>query len=1340
MAGIGASAGDLEACELLLAHLPANPGMAFVLVQHLDPKYHSSPSEILAGTGPIPVRQAADGMPIEPDYLYVTPPDAELEIANQALRLTPRERSTTDPHMPIDRFLMSLARECGSRAIGVILSGTGADGATGLEAVKASGGVTLAQDPVTAKFGSMPQAAIRRGCVDLVLPPEAIAGELAKLGHHPYLAEDQGSLSLGRSEQSQFADILAFLLDATGIDFALYRESCVRRRILRRLALRNLDNLAEYRSRLEDDPRELSALHMDLLSVITGSFRDPESFESLKRLVFPRIVEGRLPDSPIRAWVPGCGAGEEAFSIAISLSEYLDETGLSLPVRIFSSDTSGRVIERARRGRYPDSIAADVSTERLNRYFTRIDGGYQIDKAVRDMCVFSRHNVFTDPPFSKLDLVNCRNVPVYAACEQDLLPMFHYVLKPDGFLMAGGSETAAFRELFSLVDREHRIYARRETARKPFSFRTESGAAFHGNPAANNETGPPRTLGHGVSLRQEVDRLLLSRFSPAGVVVDDDLEVLEIRGKADTFLSLPADEVSFNLLKLIPETSLFLEVESLIHQVRSTGKSARRERIPFDGGACSSEVAVEVIPLCARPRNTLLILFEAAEAAAASSPSAEPIDFKDREIARLKHELAQARERFSAAIDEQQLSREESQNRVAEAISANEELQSLNEELETAKEALQSTNEQLMALNQELQSNNAALTEARDFAMSVIETVASPLLILDPDLRITAANPSFYDAFRTSRGEVEGQLLRSVSGGCWDIPGLRVMLERVLPDRKSVRDFEIERHFPAIGHRVLVVSARQLDGLQLILLGIEDVTERQERAEAILHESEQRFGSMADAAPAMIWVSGPDMACTFFNKGWLAFTGRTMQQEVGDGWTASVHPLDLDRCLAIYSSSFQARRNFQMEYRLRRADGEYRWLLDYGVPRFEAGGTFAGSVGSCTDITDLKNTQQEDLAKQKLESVGTLANGIAHDFNNLLGGVLAHTELALMELADGASPEPELDRIRAVAIRGSEIVRQLMIFAGQETEAPDLVDVSRIVEDMIELLRVAVSKHAAIETSLGRDLPALRANPAQLRQVVMNLITNASEAIGDRDGVIRIATEHVTVTRELPDTASERLPEGDYLQLVVSDTGRGMTAETKARVFDPFFTTRQAGHGLGLSVVQGVVRSLDGIIQIASAPDQGTTFRIFLPCAGHPAPATGSASVRPEKKDARVTRKATILIVEDESSMRLPLSITLRKAGLTVLEASDGCEALDFIRTHEGSIDVLLLDISLPGIPSRQVFEETRRHRPDAAVIVTSAYGKEKAAASLAAAVDHFIRKPYRLGDLLNLIREVLSS
>jgi CheY-like chemotaxis protein len=415
-----------------------------------------------------------------------------------------------------------------------------------------------------------------------------------------------------------------------------------------------------------------------------------------------------------------------------------------------------------------------------------------------------------------------------------------------------------------------------------------------------------------------------------------------------------------------------------------------------------------------------------------------------------------------------------------------------------------------------------------------------------------------------------------------------------------------------------------------------------------------------------------------------------------------------------------------MEYRLRRADGEYRWMLDTGVPRFEPGGTFAGYIGSCIDITDLKRAQEESLAMQKLDSVATLAGGIAHDFNNLLGGVLAHAELGLVELASGSPPKQELESIRAVAIRGSEIVRQLMTYAGQESEVFELVDVSRIVEEMIELLKVAVSKHATVETDLSKGLPAVRANPSQLRQVVMNLITNASDAMGDRDGVIHVTTG-----------LSERLPEGHYVQLQVSDTGCGMTPETQARIFDPFFTTRQAGHGLGLSVVQGVVRSLHGSIHLVSALGRGTTFQILLPCVADAPPATLPSPRTQETKP--VPREATVLVVEDEDSLRHPVSTTLRKAGFTILEAGDGHAALDYIRAHKGRIDVLLLDISLPGVPSRQVFEEAGLLVPGAAVIVTSAYSRESAAAALSAPIPHFIRKPYRISDLMNLIREALG-
>jgi len=700
-------------------------------------------------------------------------------------------------------------------------------------------------------------------------------------------------------------------------------------------------------------------------------------------------------------------------------------------------------------------------------------------------------------------------------------------------------------------------------------------------------------------------------------------------------------------------------------------------------------------------------------------------DHRDREIARLKQELVDARQRLLSAV---------------EALSANEGLRSLNEELTTAKEELQSTNEELTTVNQELMSTNAALAEAHDLASLIVETAAAPLLVLDSELRVITANPSFNRAFRIPPREAEGQLLYSVSNGGWDIPRLREMLERILPDHKVVQDFVIEQDFPGIGRKVLALTARQLGGLQQILLGIEDITERRERAGDALRESEERCRSLADSAPVLIWVSSPDKACTFFNKPWLAFTGRTMQQELGNGWTEGVHPEDLDRCLEIYTSSFDVRRSFQMEYRLRRSDGEYRWVLDNGVPRFEHGGLFVGYVGSCTDITDVKTTQEEDLAKLKLETVGALAGGIAHDFNNLLGGILAHSEVALTELASGSSPAEELQRIRAAAIRGAEIVRQLMIYAGQESEIVELVDVAGIVEDMLELLRVSVSKRVKVETCFGKNLPLVRASPTQIRQVAMNLITNASEAIGNRDGVIRLTTGRVTVRRDSPRAASERLAEGEYLQLEVIDTGRGMTPEVQARVFDPFFTTKLTGsHGQGLVVVKRIVQSLQGTIRLSSAPGKGATFRILLPAENDAVQATRS-TISPAGEETFASREATILVVDDEDLLRQAVSKMLRKKGLSVIEASDGSGALDVIRAQNVHIDVLLLDVTLPGASSCEVYKEAKRLRPGMPVIVTSAKTEEMAAASLATSIERFLRKPVRLSDLLGAIRDVLSS
>ena len=514
---------------------------------------------------------------------------------------------------------------------------------------------------------------------------------------------------------------------------------------------------------------------------------------------------------------------------------------------------------------------------------------------------------------------------------------------------------------------------------------------------------------------------------------------------------------------------------------------------------------------------------------------------------------------------------------------------------------------------------------------------------------------------------------------------------------------------------------------------------QRKRAEGALRESEERFRNLANTAPVMIVASGPDGAATFFNKIWLDFTGRAIEHELGFGWLDDVHPEDRDRALAEFSSALEKRGNCNLEYRLRRADGEYRNVLCTGVPRFEPDLTFEGFIASCIDLTDIKRAQDEARARHNLESLGVLAGGIAHDFNNLLGGALAYSELAEAKVAEGGSPREELEQIRAVAIRGSEIVRQLMIYAGKESGTLEPVDVSSVVEDMLQLLRVSISKHAALKTTLGKGLPAVRGNAAQIRQIVMNLITNASEAIGERDGVILVLTERATGSN-VP--GAEDLPEGDYLRLQVSDTGSGMTPESQSRLFDPFFTTKFAGRGMGLAVVQGIVRGHGGAVHVVSSLGKGTSVEILLPCTGEVVRSDdGAVEAGTTSRETSPPTGYTILVVEDERPLLIAVSAMLQRSGFSVIQASDGSSALELLRADNGRIDALLLDVTLPGVSSREVLEEAQRLRPDLEVILTSAYSQESIADTFRGLkLPHFIRKPFHLDDLVSLLRDRLSA
>ncbi len=505
-----------------------------------------------------------------------------------------------------------------------------------------------------------------------------------------------------------------------------------------------------------------------------------------------------------------------------------------------------------------------------------------------------------------------------------------------------------------------------------------------------------------------------------------------------------------------------------------------------------------------------------------------------------------------------------------------------------------------------------------------------------------------------------------------------------------------------------------------------------------LRESEQRFRIMADTAPVIIWVSGTDKLFTFFNKTWLKFTGRSMEEEHGYGWNKGVHSDDLERCLGIYTSAFDDRRDFQMEYRLRRADGEYRWVLNKGIPRFAPSGVFAGYIGSATDITDLKRIHQEALSKQKLEALVSLTRGIAHDFSNMVCAILALAELAESHLAERRLPTEEVHQIEEVAIRASEIVRELMIYSGQEEAEFQPVDLSGLVAEMSGLLKASISRRSSLHLDLCSDLPSVLGNSTQIRQLVMNLVINASQAIGDRDGVIHVKTSPVKGT-SFSATDPCRDSKEVYIRLEVSDTGCGMTEEEKAKIFDPFFTTKPTGHGLGLAVVQGITKSHNGAINVLSIPGKGTSFEVLFRRDGA-CPEIAPPVTFDDTPKAATTVLRTVLFVEDEDQLRIATAKALQKKGFSVISAADGPTAVELFRAQADGIDVVVLDLRLPGLPGQEVFRHIRAIKPEMTVMFTSAHDARIAADLSDRCTLKFLQKPYRFSDLFAELHEVLSK
>jgi two-component system CheB/CheR fusion protein len=607
--GIGASAGGLEAFTQLLAGIPSDLGMAIVLVQHLAPQHESALPALLAGVSSLPVIPVSEGVRIRANHVYVIPPNVQMEIADGELHLTPRPSDRTQ-YTPVDVFLRSLADSLQDRAIAVILSGTASDGASGVRDVKAAGGITFAQRPETAKYDGMPRAAIATGMVDMVLTPHEIADQLVEISQIPYdAAGARTAFDRSAVSEEELNRIFALLRAATGVDFKQYKTPTILRRLQRRMAMQRVTTVGQYLKFLESTPGEVLRLYQDVLIHVTRFFREPESFEALATHVFPRILAARRGDAPIRIWVCGCATGEEAYSVAIALLEFLGDASRAVPIQVFATDVSDSAIELARNGTYPESIANDLTPERLRRFFTKVDGNYRVTKMVRDLCVFARQDLTRDPPFSKLDLILCRNVLIYmnAPLQRKLISVFHYGLKPTGFLVLGHAETIGSHiDLFAIQDKKHRIYAKKLTeASHPMSFPVDYAAVPH--VPVRRGRAPSRDLGRNI--QNEMNGLILDRYAPAGVVVDSELQIVQFRGETGCYLAPAPGDPSLSLFKMAREGLLY-GLRTALHAARKRNAVVRHEKLRVRSNGGWHGVNLEVIPMSSGDRTHYLVLFE----------------------------------------------------------------------------------------------------------------------------------------------------------------------------------------------------------------------------------------------------------------------------------------------------------------------------------------------------------------------------------------------------------------------------------------------------------------------------------------------------------------------------------------------------------------------------------------------------------------------------------------------------------------------------------------------------------------------------------------------------------
>ncbi len=1336
--GIGASAGGLEAFIEFFDVMPSDVGMAFVLVQHLSPDRESMVAEILAKHTKMSVVEVEDGMTVAPDHVYVIRPAHTMTLHRGKLHLG---HALADPghNRPVDDFFRSLAEEQRERSIAIIMSGMGSNGTAGAAEIKTVGGLVIAQDPESAKFPSMPRHLIESGNADFVLRPDEMPAVLQRYSAHAYVRGGQLAEAAERLDSKALTEILASLRVGTRRDFTGYKKPTVLRRIQRRMGLNQIESLADYASYLRLTPAEAPLLSDDLMIHVSGFFRDAEAWNALAERVIKPLIAGRSSDEGVRCWVTACSSGEEAYSLAMLITEAIEEFDKSLDVKIFATDMAERTLAKARAGLYPGGIEAQILPQRLNRFFDRDDSMYRIKKELREMVVFAPQNVIQDPPFSKLDICTCRNLLIYLEpdLQRRVLGLLHFGLRDGGALFLGGSETVAgFEEMFQPIDKRTRIFRRIGPARHEGEFtfprRDEPAVAA-----------APRNVVPRLSIAQLTQRLLLARHAPAAVTVDREQRIVYFHGDTTAYLLQPSGEPTRDLLSVARDHVRGSIRAALQQATANNSRTACRDvSLETDEGRFRIEVVAEPLDLKLQPGYFLVSFHRLKEL-----PPPVEVPSADRDVADLQSELNRVRDELQSTVEELQTTNEEMHASSEEAMSINEELQSTNEELETSKEELQSLNEELTTLNVQLQIKIEEHEALAADLNSLLSSTNIAVIFLDPQFRIRRYTPTVGDLIELIPSDV-GRPLADLKLK-FDDPTLladcQAVLDKLTPAERQVATSSGKVYMRRV--QPYRTTDNRIDGIVITFIDVSALN----RAETSQRQTESRFRQVIEGARdfAMLLMD-PQGKIVTWNAGAERLLGWTRDEAIGK--SASM----------IYvGDDAEAQQGREMEKAIRdgraedetwhqRKDRTRIWGSGVLTALHDDAGQLTGFVKVLRDDTARRDAEtdrdqlliREQSARKEAEQASYVKDQflarLSHELRTPLSSILTWSEM----LQHGSmGPDETVEGLRVIersALSQAQLLNDLLevsrIASGKmrlersETKLPALVRLA------VEALKpIAEERGVTLEMNLQPDGCQLRADPDRLRQVVSNLLTN-SVKFTPSGGRVTVAVSRTD----------------DICEIRVTDTGQGIDPEFLPHIFTPFsqgdftMTRSYGGLGLGLSISKELVELHGGTIEAHSeGAGRGATFIVRLP-ASMPASEPENAEEADGEPDANSLQETKILLVEDEPLTLDSLARVLRNYGADVTTAATAEAAFEAFNASPPH--VIISDVGLPREDGYQLLQRLRgieqeRGLPPTPAIALSAFaGVKHRRQAREAGFDKHLPKPTKVAQLVNAISQLLAA